>query len=166
MLSTRCRWAFSPHHVHVWRNLLEQAGFTLADIPKQWEAFWSFWCDQVQPAVRKAARRDDVHGVGLAMSVTGDTRIGFEQFIEAYGANYVTREGMLVIDDPEIRRRLIKAMDAYTAIYRRGCTPPDAIGWDQLGNNKAFLAQTVVMTPNFTLSIPNALKRRASPRLL
>jgi multiple sugar transport system substrate-binding protein len=30
------------HHVHVWRNLLEQAGFRLEDIPKQWEAFWSF----------------------------------------------------------------------------------------------------------------------------
>ena len=23
---------------------------------KEWEAFWSFWCDQVQPAVRKATR--------------------------------------------------------------------------------------------------------------
>ena len=59
---------FSTNHVHVWRNLLEQAGFTLADIPKQWEAFWSFWCDQVQPAVRKAPGRDDIYGVGLAMS--------------------------------------------------------------------------------------------------
>ena len=47
---------FATNHVHVWRSLLEQAGFTLDDIPKQWEAFWSFWCDQVQPAVRKATR--------------------------------------------------------------------------------------------------------------
>ena len=54
--STRCRWGRSTNHVHVWRSLLEQAGFTLDDIPKQWEAFWSFWCDQVQPAVRKATR--------------------------------------------------------------------------------------------------------------
>ena len=30
--------------------------------------------------------------------------------------------------------------------------------WTDVGNNKAFLAQTVVMTPNLTLSIPNALK--------
>ena len=44
----------STNHVHVWKSLLEQAGFTLADIPKEWEAFWSFWCDQVQPAVRRA----------------------------------------------------------------------------------------------------------------
>ena len=52
--------AFSTNHVHVWRNLLEQAGFTLADIPNQWDAFWSFWCDQVQPAVRRASGRDNI----------------------------------------------------------------------------------------------------------
>ncbi len=51
---------FATNHVHVWRSLLEQAGFTLDDIPKQWEAFWAFWCDQVQPAVRKATGRDDI----------------------------------------------------------------------------------------------------------
>ena len=70
-----------------------------------------------------------------------------------------TRDGRLVIDDPEIRRRLVKAIDGYTAIYRKGCTPPDRSTWANVGNNKAFLAQTVVMTPNTTLSIPNALKR-------
>ena len=151
----------STHHVHVWRNLLEQAGFTLEDIPKQWEAFWSFWCDQVQPAVRKALGRDDIWGIGLAMSAEApDTGNGFFQFREAYEANYVTREGKLVIDDPEIRRRLINAMDSYTAIYRKGCTPPDAVGWDNLGNNQAFLTQTVAMTVNTTLSIPNALRAK------
>ena len=62
------------NHVHVWKSLLEQAGFTLADIPKEWEAFWSFWCDQVQPAVRKATGRDDIWGVGLAMSAAATTR--------------------------------------------------------------------------------------------
>ena len=125
---------FSTNHVHVWRNLLEQAGFTLDDIPKEWEAFWSFWCDQVQPAVRQATGRDDIWGVGLPMSARpNDTSNEFEQFIQAYEANYVTREGKLIIDDPEIRRRLIKAMDSYTAIYRKGCTPPDSVDWAQRG---------------------------------
>ena len=87
-----------------------------------------------------------------------DTNDGFDQFMEAYEANYVTREGKLVIDDPEIRRRLIRAMDSYTALYRKGCTPPDAVAWDDRGNNKAFLAQGVVMTANESLSIPNALR--------
>ena len=50
-------------------------------------------------------------------------------------------------------------MGSYTAIYLKGCTPRDAVGWDDHGNNQAFLAQTVAMTANTTLSIPNALKR-------
>ncbi len=147
------------NHVHVWRSLLERAGFTLADIPKEWEAFWAFWCDQVQPAVREALGRDDIWGVGLSMSAgDSDTSNQFDQFTGAYGADYVTRDGRLVIDDPEVQRRLIKAIDSYTAIYRKGCTPPDSVTWDAGGNNEAFLAGTVVMTPNYSLSIPNALK--------
>ena len=153
---------FATNHVHVWRNLLEQAGFTLDDIPNQWEAFWAFWCDRVQPAVRRATGGDNIHGVGLPMSAkANDTRIQFEQFMQAYDANYVTREGKLIIGDPEIRRRLIKTMDSYTAIYRKGCTPPDSIDWTTSGNNNnnaRFLARMVVMLPNDTLSIPNALK--------
>jgi multiple sugar transport system substrate-binding protein len=149
----------ATHHVHVWKSLLERAGFTLADIPKEWDAFWAFWCDQVQPAVRKGLGRDDVWGIGLSMSATSvDTSNGIWQFIGAYGADYVTRDGRLVIDDPEVRRRLIKAIDSYTAIYRKGCTPPDSVTWESYRNNEHFLAQTIVMTVNQTLSIPNALK--------
>jgi multiple sugar transport system substrate-binding protein len=147
------------NHVHVWKSLLEQAGFTLDDIPKEWEAFWAFWCDDVQPAVRQATGRDDIWGVGLNMSGKFDTSIQFHQFRDAYQADYVTRDGRLVIDDAEVRRKLIKAIDGYAEIYRKGCTPPDSVAWDGRGNNKAFLAQAVVMTPNDTLSIPNALKR-------
>jgi multiple sugar transport system substrate-binding protein len=113
----------------------------------------------VQPAVRRATGRDDIWGVGLNESGTFDTEEEFRQFRDAYGADYVTRDGRLVLDDPEVRRKLIKAMDAYTSIYRKGCTPPDSVTWDGFGNNKAFLAQNVVMTPNQSLSIPNALKR-------
>jgi multiple sugar transport system substrate-binding protein len=147
------------HHVHVWKSLLERAGLTLADIPKEWDAFWSFWCDRVQPAVRQALGRDDVWGIGLPMSATSvDTANSIWQFFDAYEAFYVTRDGRLVIDDPEVRRGLIKAVESYTEIYRKGCTPPDSISWDGYGNNKAFLAQTIVMTPNQTLSVTNALK--------
>jgi multiple sugar transport system substrate-binding protein len=70
----------------------------------------------------------------------------------------VTPDGRHVIDDPEIRRNLIEAIDSYTAIYRKGCTPPDSLSWDPTGNNNAFHAQRVVMTLNNTLSVVNALK--------
>jgi multiple sugar transport system substrate-binding protein len=150
----------ASHHVHVWKSLLERAGFTLADIPKEWEAFWVFWCELVQPAVRQALGRDDVWGIGLPMAAASvDTENGIWQFIHAYEANYVTSDGRLVIDDQEVRRRLIKAVDSYTAIYRKGCTPPDSVTWDGYGNNAQFLARNIVMTPNQTLSTVNALKR-------
>jgi multiple sugar transport system substrate-binding protein len=54
---------------------------------------------------------------------------------------------------------MIRAMNAYTEIWPKGCTPPDSVTWTDLSNNKAFLTQTVVMTLNGTLSIPGALKR-------
>ena len=150
----------TSYYVHVWKSLLERAGFTLADIPKEWDAFWPFWCDQVQPAVRQGLGPRRHLGRRAAHGAPGpDTQNGFFQFLAADEGEYVTRDGRLVIDDPEIRRKLIEAIDRYTAFYREGCTPPDAVNWatgDR--NNKAFLAQTVVMTENETLSIPNALK--------
>jgi multiple sugar transport system substrate-binding protein len=149
----------SSYHLHVWRSLLEPAGFTLADIPREWEAFWSFWCDEVQPAVRQATGRDDIWGIGVPMSVEAfETWISLRQFMLVHAADYVTPDGKLVIDDPEIRQKLVKAIASYTTIYRKGCVPPDSVTWDGYGNNAAFLAQTVVMTANETLSAINALK--------
>jgi ABC-type glycerol-3-phosphate transport system substrate-binding protein len=86
----------SSYHIHVWKSLLERAGFTLEDIPRDWDPFWAFWCDEVQPAVRKALGRDDVWGAGLPMSAGAeDTRQLFEQFMVAYEANWVTPDGRL-----------------------------------------------------------------------
>jgi multiple sugar transport system substrate-binding protein len=150
---------FSTTLVHAWKSLLEQAGFALADVPREWEAFWAFWCDQVQPAVRQALGRDDVWGVGLTMSVDSvDTVNGLYQFMNAYEAYHMIDDGRLVVDDRRSRRRLIQAIDSYTAIYRKGCTPPDSVTWKSSRNNEQFLARTIVMTVNQTLSIPNALK--------
>ena len=150
----------STFHLHVWKSLLEQAGFTVADIPKEWEAFWAFWCDDVQPAVRRALGREDIWAVGLPMSpvVPNDTWYVFMEFVHALGADYVTPEGRIVIDDPRVRAGLVAGLKGYTTIWRKGCTPPDAVIWDGRGNNEAFLAQRVVMTANQTLSIPNALQ--------
>jgi len=85
--------------------------------------------------------------------------VQFRQFLAAYDADYVTRDGRLVVDDPEIRRKLIEAISSYTAIYHTGCSPPDSVSWNNIDNNTRFLTQAVVMTVNDTLSIPNALKR-------
>jgi multiple sugar transport system substrate-binding protein len=154
--------ALATNHVHVWNSLLERAGFSLADIPKEWGAFWAFWCDEVQPAVRQALGRDDIWGIGLPMSAALDTQDEVVQFQLGYEASWIGRDGRLRIDDPAVRAGMIKALDEYTAIWRKGCTPPDSMSWANVDNNKAFLAQSVVLTVNPTLSIPSAL-RAASP---
>ena len=115
----------NSNHVHVWNSLLERAGFSLADIPKDWDGFWSFWCDRVQPAVRKAIGREDIWGVGLPMSATEDTDVELLQFQLAYGAPWFGLDRRLQIDDPVVRAGIVKALDAYTLIWRKGCTPPE-----------------------------------------
>jgi multiple sugar transport system substrate-binding protein len=54
---------------------------------------------------------------------------------------------------------MVRALEKYQAIWRKGCTPPESASWNNIDNNEAFLAQAVVMTPNTSLSIPGALKR-------
>jgi hypothetical protein len=51
----------------------------------------------------------------------------------------MAREGKLVIDDPDIRQRLIKTIESYAAIYREGCTPSDSASSDVIDNNKTSL---------------------------
>jgi multiple sugar transport system substrate-binding protein len=149
----------SSNHIHVWKSLLEQAGFTLDDIPTDWQAFWSFWCEAVQPAVRAATGRDDIWGVGLPMSAAGlDTFDQLIQFQLGYEASWMSRDGHLRVEDPVVRAGIIEALNAYTSIFRKGCAPPGSVNWTNSDNNKAFLARNVVMTANTTLSIPNALR--------
>ena len=55
-------------HIQYWKDMLQEAGFTANDIPKDWDAYWAFWCEKVQPAVRKATG-ERVYGVGAPMGV-------------------------------------------------------------------------------------------------
>jgi multiple sugar transport system substrate-binding protein len=112
----------------------------------------------VQPAVRKALGRDDIWGIGLPMSTSADTDDQLMQFQLAYETPWLDSNRRAQIDDPKIRMGIIKALEAYTAVWRKGCTPLDSVSWTNIDNNKTFLAQTVVMTPNTTLSIPAALR--------
>jgi multiple sugar transport system substrate-binding protein len=114
---------------------------------------------QVQPAVRKALSRNDIWAVGLPMSAaaTVDTDVELFQFQLAYDASWFGRDRRVQVDDPEIREGMIKALDAYILIWRKGCTPSESVNWTNIDNNRAFLAQTVVMTVNGSMSIPAAL---------
>jgi hypothetical protein len=48
-----------------------------------------------------------------------ETTFQLFQFLAAWDAEYVTRDGKLVINDPQVRQRLVKTIESYTAIYRK-----------------------------------------------
>jgi multiple sugar transport system substrate-binding protein len=140
-------------HVQIWGDMLAQAGFKQADIPTTWEDYWSFWCDKVQPAIRKATG-SRIYGVGQPMGVEStDSLQSFYTFMDAYHVKLVDDDGKLLVDDPKVRDGLIHALKDYTDTYIKGCTPPSSTTWKDPDNNVAFHNKTIVMTHNFTISI-------------
>jgi multiple sugar transport system substrate-binding protein len=140
-------------HVQIWKDLLEKSGFKMEDIPKGWKDYWSFWCDKVQPAFRKATGTRGF-GIGNPMGVEStDSFQSFYTFMDAYNVKLVDDDGKLLTDDPKVREALVNALRDYTDIYTRGCTPPSSTTWKDPDNNVAFHNKTTVMTHNFTISI-------------
>jgi multiple sugar transport system substrate-binding protein len=140
-------------HVQIWNDMLEKAGFKQSDIPNDWEGYWSFWCDKVQPAIRKATGQR-IYAVGQPMGVEStDAFQSFYTFMDAYHVKLVDDDGKLLVDDPKVRDGLIHALKDYTDTYIKGCTPPSSTTWKDPDNNVAFHNKTIVMTHNFTISI-------------
>ena len=140
-------------HVNIWKDMLEKAGFKASDIPTQWNDYWSFWCDKVQPAIRKATATR-IYAIGQPMGVEStDSFQSFYTFMDAYNVKLVDDNGKLLVDDPKVRDGLIHALKDYTDTYTRGCTPPSSTTWKDPDNNVAFHNKTIVMTHNFTISI-------------
>ncbi|MBR0718147.1 ABC transporter substrate-binding protein [Bradyrhizobium liaoningense] len=140
-------------HVQIWNDMLEKSGFKVSDIPNKWEDYWTFWCDKVQPGIRKATGQR-IYAVGQPMGVEStDSFQSFYTFMDAYHVKLVDDDGKLLVDDPKVRENLIKAMKDYTDTYIRGCSPPSSTTWKDPDNNVAFHNKTIVMTHNFTISI-------------
>lgn len=140
-------------HTFYWRDMLEEAGFTQADIPTEWAEYWSFWCDKVQPALRKKGQR--TYGIGLPYSVqASDTFFGLLTFLNAHNVQVVDEDGKLLLDDPKNRKGIELALTDYSKVYEQKCTPPSSINWGDVDNNVNFNNRTTVMTPNATISIP------------
>jgi multiple sugar transport system substrate-binding protein len=140
-------------HVQYWIDMLAQAGFKESDIPTTWKDYWSFWCDKVQPASRKATGQR-IFGIGQPLGVdSSDSFYSFLTFMDAYDVKLVDDNGKLLVDDPNVKKGLIGALTDYTDIYVKGCSPPSSTSWKDPDNNVAFHNKTIVMTHNFTISI-------------
>jgi multiple sugar transport system substrate-binding protein len=140
-------------HIEYWTDMLATAGFKESDIPTGWKDYWSFWCDKVQPAYRKATGTRGF-GIGQPMGVdSSDSFYSFLTFADAYNVKLVDDDGKLLVDDTKVRQGLIGALTDYTAPYTKGCTPPSSTSWKDPDNNVAFHNKTTVLTHNATISI-------------
>jgi multiple sugar transport system substrate-binding protein len=140
-------------HIQYWKDMLTEAGFKESDIPKDWKGYWSFWCDKVQPAYRqKTGNR--AFGTGFPTGVdSSDSFYSFLTFMDAHNVKLVNDSGKLLVDDPAVRQGLINALNDYTSVYVKGCTPPSSTNWKDPDNNVAFHNKTTVLTHNATISI-------------
>jgi multiple sugar transport system substrate-binding protein len=137
---------------HIWRPLVEKAGFKMEDIPKTWDAFYDFF-KGVQKNLR-AQRVRNVYGLGLNVTTNGnDPNNVFNYFMTAYGGQgIVTKDGKLHADDPQVKEAVIKAMTYPTTAYKEVFVPPSAINWNDADDNNAFHAKTIVMDLDGTIS--------------
>jgi multiple sugar transport system substrate-binding protein len=140
-------------HIQYWKDMLTDAGFSEADIPKDWKGYWTFWCEKVQPAYRqKSGNR--AFGTGFPMGVdSSDSFYSFLTFMDAHNVKLVNDSGKLLVDDPTVRQGLINAVTDYTYVYGKSCTPPSSTSWKDPDNNVAFHNKTIALTHNATISI-------------
>jgi multiple sugar transport system substrate-binding protein len=137
---------------HIWRPLVEKAGYKIEDIPKTWDAYYDFFKD-VQKKLRAQGERK-VYGLGFQVTTNGnDPNNVFNYFLIAYGGqDIVTKDGKLHLDDPKVREAAIKALTYPTTAYKEGYVPPGAINWNDADDNNAFHAKQVVMDLDGTIS--------------
>ena len=137
---------------HIWRPLVEKAGYKVEDIPKTWDAFYDFF-KEVQKKLRAQGVRN-VYGLGLNVTTNGnDPNNVFNYFLIAYGGqDIVTKDGKLHLDDPKVREAAIKALTYPTTAYKDGFVPPGAINWNDADDNNAFHAKQIVMDLDGTIS--------------
>jgi multiple sugar transport system substrate-binding protein len=142
---------------HIWRSLVEKAGYKIQDIPKTWDAYYDFFKD-VQKKLRAQGERK-AYGLGFQVTTSGvDPNFVFNYFLIAYGGqNIVTKDGKLHLDDPKVRDAAIKALTFPATAYKEGFVPPSAINWNDADDNNAFHAKQIVMDLDGTISTEVAI---------
>jgi multiple sugar transport system substrate-binding protein len=149
------RMAVTPFHV--WKSLLDKAGYTPEDIPKTWDAFLGFF-EQVQTKLRAQGMRN-IYAYSIMISSVGFDVIGhFDHFMIAYGGkDLFTADGKLHTDEPQIKEAAIKTVQRLTTAYKQGFLPPSVVNWNDNDDNNAFHAKLVVMDLDGTISTEVAL---------
>jgi multiple sugar transport system substrate-binding protein len=142
---------------HVWRPLVEKAGYKIEDIPNTWDAYYDFF-KEVQKKLRDQRMRN-IYGLGFQLTTNGnDPNNVFNYFLIAYGGEgIITKDGKLHLDDPKVKEAVMKALTYPTTAYKEGFVPPGAINWNDADDNNAFHAKQIVMDLDGTISTEVAI---------
>jgi multiple sugar transport system substrate-binding protein len=143
---------------HVWGSLVEKAGYKVSDAPKTWDAFWDFF-KPMQAKLRDKGNRG-IYAMGLQMTSTGpaDGNNLFYAFMVANGGkDFVTPDGKLHSDDPQVREAAVKSLTYVTTAYKQGYVPPGVLSWNDADDNNAFHAKEIIMDFDGTISTEVAM---------
>jgi multiple sugar transport system substrate-binding protein len=142
---------------HIWKSLVEKAGYKISDIPNTWDAFLDFF-KPVQDKLRAQGMRN-VYAYGYQLTANGGDPIAtFNAFMIAYGGkDFVTSDGRLRTDDPQIREAAVKALVKLTTPFKEGYVPPGVVNWNDADDNNAFHSKLMVMDFDGTISTEVAL---------
>jgi multiple sugar transport system substrate-binding protein len=145
---------------HVWKSMVEKAGYNMEDLPKTWDAYYNFFKD-VQKKLREKGQRR-VYGLGFQVTTNGnDPNNVMNYFMSAYGgSNIVDKNGKLNVDDPQVKEAIIKAIEFPARAYKEGFVPPSAINWNDADDNNAFHSKTIVMDLDGSISTEVAIIKK------
>jgi multiple sugar transport system substrate-binding protein len=145
---------------HVWRTLVEKAGYKESDIPDKWDAFIDFF-KPVQKKLQEQGMRHTYASAFVISTIGNDPTNTFQQFMIAYGGkDIVTKEGRFSGKDPMIREAVIKSVERLSTLYKDGFIPPSSVNWNDADDNNAFHAKLCVMDFDGTLSTELAMLRK------
>ncbi len=145
---------------HIWKTLVEKAGYKESDIPDKWDAFIDFF-KPVQKKLQEQGLRH-TYATGFVISTIGnDPTNTFEQFMFAYGGeNIVTKDGKFHGRDPQIHDAVVRAVNRLSGLLKDGYIPPGSINWNDADDNNAFHSKLCVMDFDGTLSTELGMLRK------
>jgi multiple sugar transport system substrate-binding protein len=142
---------------HIWKDLVEKAGYKMSDIPNKWDAFIDFF-QPVQKKLRDQGMRH-VYANGFVVSTIGNDPLNtFHAFMIAYGGvDLVSKDGKLNSKDPQVKEAVIKALEKLSSMYKGGYIPPGSVNWNDADDNNAFHSKLSIMDFDGTLSTELAM---------
>ena len=145
---------------HIWKSLVEKAGYQMSDIPKTWDAFIDFFIP-VEKKLKAMGMRHTYATAFVVSTIGNDPNATLAQFLLAYGANdIVTPDGKLHVDDKQVQEGVTKSLEKLTTLYKEGHIPPSSINWNDTDDNNAFHSKLCVMDFDGTLSTELGLLRK------